>query len=371
MPLGNELLGCAKPPLDQNVSTFGIAANGSEVGIAWIDFVGPQTPSLSFARLSPTLDLISRSVIAPIPWACDDKLKRIAVAPLASGWTVAVGGDPDVVVYALDATGQPVARTVVESSGSFFQDIAATPFLIPRPDGGPLMLWHRIARNPYAALIAADGRSASTPVELPVYPLATASPIGAAYLQGKFHVIVPHLGTGGATPQHGLTIVRLDPGGKIGSTVDILPDEDVSLAGVGGDGTDIRVVYTTTSANGSLVVSTDDVIFRRISSAGDLLTPAVRLGQVRDLRPTSPVLALGDDTVFLFKPFEPGVFGGPNDPDRAGWARVGPDGALRSQGFVARAPFTLYQHALVQNGAELLAAWTGGTAVLKVARLNP
>jgi hypothetical protein len=363
LPLGNQLLSCARPPFDERATMFALANSGSEIGLARYYTGGSSLPSLSFDRLSPRLELISTSVIVPaIQFNCLDQWNRIAVAPLASGWAVAVGGDPDVFVYVLDDAGQPVARTVVEPyDGYSFQNVAATPLLVPRPDGGPLMLWHRVGRPPRAALLAADGRSATAPIDLPVTGLARSSPFGAAYLEGTFHVVVPQTKPGGPNPLPGLTIVHLGPDGRIGSTVEILTGEDIAIAGIGAGPTDIRLFYTT---GGPLrpAIPTDDTMFRRISSAGDLLTPAVRLGQVRELGLSSPVLALGDDEVFLYKP---------DGANRVGWARLGPDGAFRSQGFIASLPYEIYNHALVQNGTEMVAGWLSITAALRIARLAP
>ena len=365
MPVGNELLSCGKPPFDAGSTTmFALASSASEIGIAWLHDVAYGQAVLSFARLSRQLEVISSSTVwqGDDTGSCSSQWQRMAVAPLPSGWVVAVDGDPEVFAFALDATGQPVARTLVDQGRPNFANIVATPLLVPRPDGGPLLVWHHISGSPRAVLIATDGRTASAPIDLPVtaYPLSN-SPIGAVYLDGRFHLLAHHMPAGGAGPSKGLTLVHLGSDGAIESSADILPDETISIAGVGAGAADIRVVYAATDPTAQ-AMPTDDVLFRRIDSTGNPLTAAVRIGQRADLIVSSPMIALGGDTVFLHRP---------DSYAKVSWMRLDPAGGPRAQGVIASVPFQLYQHDLVQNGSEMLAGWVGNTATLKLARLAP
>ena len=335
LPPGDGLLSCGRGPA--GFRTFGIAAGDSEVGLAWAhdEATGPV---LSFARLSPDLQVISSTIIEQeTSGPCQSRWRQIAVAPTASGWLVAVGGEPEVFVIALDLAGQPVGRTVLDRLELYaYATLDSIPLLVPRPDGGPLVFWLANGRARRAAVVSADGRSATAPVDLPMNGTASVLPMGAAYLQGAFHVVAPR---GEVDPHRGVKMVRITPQGTIASAIDLLSDESLFIAGVAAGANDIRLLYT------SWNTEDDAFFFRRISPTGELLTPAVRLGGARDGRFTNP-LAVGNDTVVLSSPV-----------GELGWARLTSDGTIGSRGLLAKAPHVYGMLYLTESGSQLLAAW--------------
>jgi hypothetical protein len=359
LPIANGVLSCGKPPVDaSNPASSAIAAGASEVGLAWIQSDNGGVPLLSFARLTANLELISSSVIAQGPAiGCPGRWSRVAVAALATGWIVAVGGEPEVFFYALDGAGQVIARTVVERQLQLytFQGGGSTPLLVPRPDGAPLMLWQVSDRSPRAALIAADGRSTAAPVDLPVTGAAATFALGAAYLQGAFHVVEPR---GGTNPYLGLTLVRIGSDGAIASTTDILSDESLAIQGVAAGTDDLRLLYSTVHLGAA---DENALMFRRISSAGNLLTPAAPLGLLRDQGFLVDALAWGDDTVVLSLPKEP----------KLGWVRLTPEGTVRSQGVFATNPYGFVLPRLTQSGSAIIASWQSVSLGTHIVRFSP
>jgi hypothetical protein len=329
--------------------------------------------TVSFARLTPNGAPITSTIIAQEePYPCHVPWTQTAVAPLpGGGWIVAVGGDPEVFVVAVDAAGQPVARLVLDQLAphSFLMSV-----LVPRADGGPLLLWQAAGRSARAALIAADGLSATTPVDLPVASTAL-SPIDAAYLPSGFVAVVPHTGGGAATTSHGLTLVRFASDGRIASTVDILPDETISVARLAAGSGDLRLFYTT--GDPATFGGRDDrLMFRRVSVAGDVLTAAVLLGQVTDFHIVSRALDIGGDTGVLFTSLHPSLI--PSSSYPVVLARLTPEGTIGSQRYIAVGPYIMLRAEIVQNGPELIAAWTDPRGSLgepgvgiEIARVRP
>src|SRR6187549_3626549 len=142
-------------------------------------------PLLSFARRSPNLDLIDTTVLeATTPRRCDHRWVGAAVAPLSTGWVVAIAGDPEVFVHVLDASGHSIARIVVDLLAPFAS--FGAPILVSRPGGGPLLVWPT-DMGVRATVLSADGRSFTPPITLPAPNALSYSPIGATYLSGDFY----------------------------------------------------------------------------------------------------------------------------------------------------------------------------------------
>jgi hypothetical protein len=340
MPIADQLLSCGKPPVDASKAfSFGFAADGGEVAMAWAQLDDAGLPSLSFARLSANLELIASVVIAQGPR--NASWNRVAVAPIPAGWVVAVGGDPEVFVQTVDRTGRPIARVVLDQLvlGSFVAH-SATPLLVSRPGGGPLVLWQSVTQ-PRAALIAADGLSALPPVDLPLIGNGVTSPLGAAQFQGNVYLMGRPAGTNEANPRQGLTMIRLGPDGAIASTADVLPDEQLEMASLVASADDLRLIYKIIHPD-CAPVSVDRLALRIISGAGEVLSPAVDLGASFAVLSAAPA---GGGTIILTI--------GPE----LGWTRLDADGAFLAKGTIASAPQGFYQPNLVASGSELIAGW--------------
>ena len=109
VPLGAGLVSCGEAPLPVNQPwSLAVAATDTEVGIAWLGQADDST-LVSFARLAPGLDLLGSQVLDSGPPSCASAWRGVAVAAVASGWLIAVGGAPEVIVYAVDRAGDKSA----------------------------------------------------------------------------------------------------------------------------------------------------------------------------------------------------------------------------------------------------------------------
>jgi hypothetical protein len=205
-------------------AAMAMAATDAEVALAWVEPVAGQAPALRFARLSPALELVSTTPLADeaLAAATPGLAPPVAVAPLPSGWVVVGYAKPDLFVHVIDATGHDVARWVladIPDSGPF----SKTLVVAERPGGGPLVLWYGggVARG---AVVAADGRSATTPITLPIEWLSLLSQPGAIFNGTAFYVAFSH--EGGPSSRQ-MQLLRIAPDGTMTGMANALPGVEV------------------------------------------------------------------------------------------------------------------------------------------------
>ena len=109
---------------------------------------------------------------------------------MASGWLIAVGGAPEVIVYALDPTGRQIGRMVIDRPAPYYYDYPQTPVLVARPAGGALLVW-QTTTGLLASLIAADGLSASLPINLSNAGAQVSAVVRAVYFGDAYYVYAP------------------------------------------------------------------------------------------------------------------------------------------------------------------------------------
>jgi len=205
-------------------TAMAMAATDAEVALAWVEPVAGQAPALRFARLSPALDLVSTTPLADeaLAAAPTGLAPPLAVAPLPSGWVVVGYAKPELFVHVIDATGHDIARWVladIPDSGPF----SKTLVVAERAGGGPLVLWYGggVARG---AVVAADGRSATTPITLPIDWLSLPSRPGAIFNGTAFYVAFSH--DGGPSSRQ-MQLLRIAPDGTMTGMANALPGVEV------------------------------------------------------------------------------------------------------------------------------------------------
>ena len=282
---------CGRAPVAvRTPRLLAIAATDAEVALAWYGLDGNGVnPALRFARLAPTLDLIGETKL-------DDgcSTSGIALAPATSGWILAADLEfPGTRVFqarAIDSSGQEAARTTVEElvvTGD--QYVAeASPLLASRPGGGPLMVWQIIdslgAVRIHAAVISDDGKSASSPIEIPTVATRGPGSVGAAFAGDAFYVTF--------SQGDDLVLARIPPDGASVSLIPVLPGESGSMPTLVSGSDDLRLVY---AEYGNPAGS--KARWRRINEQGVAIASAEMVGQCGDQvhgRGCRSV-ALGDD----------------------------------------------------------------------------
>jgi hypothetical protein len=292
-PLSAPVVGCGGAPVAaKHLGALALAATDTEVGLAWTDADDPAGYRVSFTRLSPTFAGLGTTVLRT-----SLAQAGVAVAPLPTGWVVAVGGDDglggtDVSFYTIDPDGSVVDHVTVES-GLIGEDGWWYPMLAARPGGGPLLIW-RTADAVRAAVIADDGRSATTPVSIPIDPDDFIT--DAAYAGGAFFVTSLELADSQYDAPSELFIARVETDGRATSVVEALPGEVSDFAALVAGAADLRIVYTGFAPP----YGEHRTYWRRLDGTGAAASPAVELE--RDpygFGIGARAVALGDDTVVL------------------------------------------------------------------------
>ena len=183
------IIRCGVSPLPFTPDLFGLGASDTEIGIVSATFGTDNVPDIMFTRLSATLDGLSNTTIVEPTLRQPNQigyslLQSFLVAPLPSGWVVGMSVGNNLYLHILDAAGEDVGRFVIDS-------FAGVAFFVRRPDGGPLLVWG--ALDDYntefrASLIAADGRTMTTPVPFPHDNMWLVEVGSGAYLEGAFYV---------------------------------------------------------------------------------------------------------------------------------------------------------------------------------------
>jgi hypothetical protein len=348
-PLAGALVGCRADVDDPGEVYRGdfpsLAATNSAVAMVWRRPIPEGQAKLTFTLLSPDLTVVNQqdvggTAVAPLNHR---QVMGTAVAPLPSGWVVAVAGEPEVFALALDPSGEDAGRVTLETVEGDHFDYATTMTLVPRPDGGPLAIWTAV-QSIRVAVVAADGLSATAPVELPFDKGGGLSGPSGAYVGGAFYVVYSAFS---AVPaERSVRLVRIDVDGHVSKVADLLPGEPTAQVSLAAGTNDLRLSYVGTgsaSADGP-------VLWRRLGLDGATLAGPTTLGAFPPaFERASPLVATGDHTVVLV----PG-----RDRLSLGIARISPTGAIAEpvQTF-ARTPNELRKYGLVRRGAEAVAFW--------------
>ena len=286
-PLTSSLLRCGDlPTAGIYVRQAALAGTDTEVGLAWVDIDGNgNVGSLSFARLSPSLDVLSQtSADEPRkPW-----LSSVDVAPLPSGWVVAVAVDPDVVIHRFDPSGQPGARTVVETAPA---GVLVPPILAPRPGGGPLMVWQTDA-GVRAAVIAADGSSTTRPVTVAAGE-ELRSAFSATFVAGSFYV---GMQVNDGSDRGQLRVVRLGTDGQPAETFQALAGVTVVDPVLVSGGDDLRVLYHTLEGWTANLEEIWELELAGIGPTGAAIAPQLEIPHEPDAFLNAIGLGFGSDT---------------------------------------------------------------------------
>ena len=219
------------------------------------------TTRVTFERLSPTLQTLSTTRVQDPGFV---SLVDVRVASLPSGWVIAWLTDSELLIHTMDASGRDLGRTKVDNSGS--------ALFASRSDGGPLIVW-QVGDVVKSAIIAADGRSLTTPRPLPFAPphgFPSSRSTTAAYAAGAFYFVAPAYDA--ADPP--MRMVRIETDGTVGTAVDVLPGAGPKQLTLVAGADDLRVVYRGPVVSGG----TDSTIFfQKIAATGASASDPVAL----------------------------------------------------------------------------------------------
>jgi hypothetical protein len=368
MPTSGVVASCGPAPITfPALNTFAIAANDNEVGLAQIDYsTNTGSSRLTFARLDAKLALTGAVGLEdtgqPGPLQ-GQSIDTVAVAATPSGWLVAACGGSNIFVHVLDSNGKKVARTVVSASAEL--DFTAgcqygTLSLSAAPTGGALLMWGTYYNNDaVAAVIAADGLSASTPRLLGDPAAITIGAPAGAWTGDAYTIALPvELESNGYPVVARLMRVTVD--GTVTKVADVLKDEFSQSPTLAAGATDIRLIYGGVppgSANYDFSVMT-----RRIGPAGEILSAPLTLGSY-PYYGRSPAAAFGSDTVVLLSG---------SQTELLSVVRADASGNIVSRNDVAVSPeYTTGRYDMVRRGKEVVVAWIKAANVLMLARVAP
>ncbi len=347
---GPKIASCGNAPFTSTPLAVGIAATSSEVGIAWM---GSTTPHVvTFERLSPTLQTLSTTRIQDPGFV---SLVDVRVASLPSGWVITWLTDSELLIHTMDASGRDLGRTTVDTNSGSSSVFAS------RSDGGPLIVW-QVGDVVKSAIIAADGRSLTTPRQLPFMPshgFPDSRSMTAAYASGAFYVVAPAYDA--ADPP--MRMVRIETDGTVGTGVDVLPGAGAKQLTVVAGADDLRVVYRKPVASGS----TDSaIVFQKIAATGASASGPVVLATGSSYDGASGAFAFGTDTVAVLSTAAPGTLDG---------VRIGGNGQIATPLFPIMGSWSgLAGHVAEQNvarvGSDIVGLWYTSTGI-RLARVTP
>ena len=369
--LGPSLLSCGAAPITTGIGGMGtglgafidgmgIAATETEIGLVWSEH---DPDRVQFARLSPTLQLLGETTLRDSEFA-----PGVAIAARPSGWAVAVYGQSEVSVLAVDAQGQMTGRTVVGQSqvtpfggspaaqiDSALGTFQGPPVLASEPSGATFMAW-RSAGKVSTLVIASDGVTTTAPAN-PLGSDDSSDELSATFVGDSFYLLAQ---SGG-----GLNLVRLDIDGTTTTTATVFQSRAQAFEGARlvRSSSDLQITYSG-AVGGDLAE-----LWQRIGSDGSVLSNAQVVGAEFI---TTHGLELETGTFLLAAHSN-----GPADSAQAlATARISADGSSVSQpSNVIVAPF-IPTYDLVPRGPEMVAAWIssdddGGRVHIGLARLLP
>ena len=323
-----------------------VAVRDAEIGLAWADrdLAGP---AVRFVRLTPNLELISTSKLDDI--RPDTQRTDVAVAPLPSGWIVGVGNPDGVMAILLDAMGAFAARTIVDPPPIAVPgEYGRNPVVATRAGAGPLIAW-RNGNSLRAAVIASDGRSATTPIELTFDGWIQSGSLSAVFFDDAFYVgfIVSHQFVSSQ-----LRLARVAADGTTSTTFPALAGDSVNLPSLVAGATGLSIVYEGAAPGHDGA----GMVWRRISVTGEALGSRVLVGPPERYLNFSPAAAVGGDIVVLASGYGAGL----------GFARALGIVRIDSRDQITRPVFDfalgpgMGSYSIVPRGRDLIVAWLGG-----------
>ena len=346
---GPKIASCGNAPFTSTPRAVGIAATSSEVGIAWM---GGTPTRVTFERLSPTLQTLSTTLIQDLGFV---SLLDVRVASLPSGWVITWLTDSELLIHTMDASGRDLGRTRVDTNSGSSSVFAS------RSDGGPLIVW-QVGDVVKSAIVAADGRSLTTPRPLPFVPshgFPSSRSTTAAYAAGAFYVVAPAYDA--ADPP--MRMVRIETDGTVGTGVDVLPGAGAKQLTLVTGADDLRAVYRGPVASGS----TDSTIFfQKIAATGASASDPVALATGSFHDGASGAFAFGTDTVAVLSAAGPGLLDG---------VRIGGNGQIATPLFpIMGSSRGLAGHVAEQNvarlGSDIVGVWYTSSGT-RLARVTP
>jgi hypothetical protein len=337
--------------------SLGVGATDAEIGLAWADH-DAAGPAVRFARVAPDLELISTSHLDDV--RASARPTEVAVAPLLSGWIVGITNPDGVSAIFADASGAFAARTVLDQPPIEMRDDYGSNLVIAGHAGaGPLIAW-RNGNSLRATVIASDGRSATTPINLPFHGRIVPASLSAAFFGDAFYVAFVIDLPGGQ-----LQLTRIAQDGSTSASVLALEGEQVGFPRLVAGPKGLGIVYEDSGEGRDL-----GMMWRRISVTGDALGSRVLVAPPQRYLNASPGAALGSDIFIL-----------------AG-GRTGPLGVAHALGIIqidsadqiARPVFDvaigrgMMSYNVVTRGPDLIVAWLGGGSSadrIGIARLPP
>jgi hypothetical protein len=363
VPLGANLASCGDAPVHFIPAGLAIAGNDREIALAWSEIdPGTGLNILGFARLSPTLVLLSSSRIVEPALHADQGSGMVAVAPLPSGWVVAASGGDTIFTHAFSATGADLGGMTVATNAA---GALSSFYLVGRPGGGPLIAWETVGGSPgdqlNVAVVGDDGRSVSLPGVLPLdsyYGLRNV--VSAA---GAFYALLPVAGVDDAIH---LRIYRIETDGTPGSSFDLLPGIRTNSPMLVADANDLRVIYEDITS-GDPTTPDSGLFVQKLDSNGAAVGPRARVGGANApsyILATTPI-ALGADTVALLL--------GVTADNALGLTRLAADGTPITPPFpIARIVQAYTPAVMARRGPEIVVVWaTGWNGRIRLARATP
>jgi hypothetical protein len=360
---------CGPAPLAAGPFGLGIAATDTDVGLATLAYedIGGGT-TLSFARLTASLDLVSLTPVEDTSQPADPNdpttIYAAAVAPLASGWVVAACGDPQVFIHLMDGMGREVARTVVDrASGPYDVCITGSIVLVPRPGGGPLLLW-RSGSDLFASLVADDGRSAGPAVKI-VGPAAFYSDVPSAVWDGDAFYVAVVLQKDDGTYHGVLHLVRVPPGGAPSGADILVDDQAYGPLSVTSDAGDLIFLYGGVRPGAQPDVAAPTILWRRLGHSGEPLSNPVAVGTYPDDYGQTGAVGVGGDTVFFINNNYQGA--------RLALGRLATDGRTVTPLYdLVRSPsYYVGIIEMARRGPDLVVGWLASGGSIGLARVAP
>jgi hypothetical protein len=353
MPLHSMLQRCGGVPVTGDPVTLSLAATEAEVALAFIDRDADGPPALRLARFSPNLDLVGASyiadpVLAAYPRGSVPRTVSVSVAPLPSGWAIAGFAEEELFLHALDTTGTSVARTTVATAPY------AHPRLASRPGGG-LLLWWQTYDATWVAVVAADGRSVTEPLALPINE-SIVGEVRATFAAGAFHIVVPV--ETAANPSQA-RVFRIAADGTLAAAFDVLQGAAAWNASLVAGAEDLRLVYQTLLAN------TWVFVWQPLDAAGNERGFPVVIASGDDFTGQVQAFGFGTDSAALLAG---------TDATTIGMVRFTGQGTIVTPPYKIASSRTQFLDwpAAARRGTDIVAAWTGSTQPrIRMARVTP
>ena len=270
---------CGLAPIEAfKPSAIAVAGTDTEIGVAWMGTDAAGIGGLHFTRLSPDLSVITSSSID-----ASAGTTSLSIASLPSGWVIAAAGDT-LTLHAIGADGRAAGMTTVAASPSL-----AKPVLAARPGAGPVLVWMPNANADRAAVVATDGLSTTTPINLPFDGTPAIWTLDAAFVAGAVHVVT-------MVDDTRLQTVRIQPDGSGASLIrPSLSGLQVTSPALVAGASDLQILFYRTDYT--------HLLWGELDPSGAPISPAVDFGNFQGY--TRPLaIADGEEAVVLVPELE-------------------------------------------------------------------